>query len=362
MIQRLYVHNFRCLENFTFVPGEDSTALLIGRNGSGKSTILNCFRLLQTLCRGSNRVSTLVSAADFAQHRPEHPIRIEVDLVIDENRYAYAIAFEWPPQFHEARILEERLSVDGQSIFSRQHAQVSLSGGATFGLDWHVAALPIINHAAIPPVRFFFAFSIIVAPIPDLMAGFSEQPSPELSYNGANLASCLKHLLGRKPAAYGIIEGYLKETIPDFSSLEYVDRGESGSQLIVKFEQQNPTRHFATDFIALSSGEKCYFLSAYLLALQTAGYPVFCFWDEPDNHLSLSEVGQFIIALRRMAHHKGQFLATTHHPETIRKFSDETTFVLTRASHLDPTVIRPLSDFRFEGDLINALIRNEIIG
>jgi hypothetical protein len=55
-------------------------------------------------------------------------------------------------------------------------------------------------------------------------------------------------------------------------------------------------------------------------------------------------------------------MATTHHPETIRKFSDETTFVLTRKSHLDPTVVRPLADVTYVGDLINALIRDEIIG
>ena len=92
------------------------------------------------------------------------------------------------------------------------------------------------------------------------------------------------------------------------------------------------------------------------------GPPVTCMWDEPDNHLSLSEVGQFIISLRKMTNRSGQFIATTHHPETVRKFSDETTFVLTRKSHLDPSVVRPLADFTYSGDLINALIRDEIIG
>jgi hypothetical protein len=43
-------------------------------------------------------------------------------------------------------------------------------------------------------------------------------------------------------------------------------------------------------------------------------------------------------------------------------FSDETTFVLTRKSPLDPAVVRPLAEFPYTGDLINALIRDEIIG
>ena len=113
---------------------------------------------------------------------------------------------------------------------------------------------------------------------------------------------------------------------------------------------------------SISAGEKCFFLSAYIIASNTVGSPVFCMWDEPDNHLSLSEVGQFVTGLRKMTNRRGQFIATTHHPETVRKFSDETTLVLTRKSHLDPIVVRSLAEFTYHGDLINALIRDEIIG
>ncbi len=169
-------------------------------------------------------------------------------------------------------------------------------------------------------------------------------------------------MLGQKPAAYGVFASYVNTLVPDFSSIENVERGESGTQLIVKFERQNPQGSLAVEFKALSDGEKCFFLSAYLLATNTVGWPVFCMWDEPDSHLSLSEVGQFVTGLRKMTNRSGQFIATTHHPETVRKFSDDTTFVLTRKTHLDPTVVKPLADFAFGGDLINALIRDEIIG
>ena len=86
-----------------------------------------------------------------------------------------------------------------------------------------------------------------------------------------------------------------------------------------------------------------------IIAPNTVGSPVFCMWDEPDNQISLSEVGQFITGLRKMANRSGQFIATTHHPETVRKFSDETTLVLTRKLHLDPTVVRPLAELTYSG-------------
>jgi ABC-type cobalamin/Fe3+-siderophores transport system ATPase subunit len=366
MIERLYVHNFRCFENFTLDFSASPSVLVIGKNGAGKSTVLHSLTLFQSICRGSNRVGNLISASDFTQHRTDHPVHFEVELTLSGKRFKYSVSFEWPANFREARILDESLAVDGQSVFTRHQAQTQIAGGAAFGIDWHTVALPVINERpgerAIQDIKTFFASMILIAPIPANMTGFSEEPSSELQHDAVNYASCLRALLGQKPAAYSVFESYVKTVIPDFSSIENVERGESGTQLVVKFRRQSPERSLAVEFKALSDGEKCFFLCAYVVATNTVGWPVFCMWDEPDNHLSLSEVGQFITGLRKMTNQNGQFVATTHHPETVRKFSDETTFVLTRKGHLDPTVVRTLSDFTYSGDLINALIRDEIIG
>ncbi len=366
MIKRIYAQNFRCLESFTLDLAGRSSALIIGKNGAGKSTVLECLKLFQTICRGSGRVGGLISAHDFTEHRTDRPMRFEVELTLANRRFEYAVSFEWPAGSREARILDESLAVDGNAVFTRHQSQVQLSSGTTFGLDWHVFALTVINERsgerAIQEIKSFFATMILIAPIPANMSGFSQEASMELQSDAANYASCLRDLLVRRPAAYSAFAGYIKTMIPDFSSIENVERGETGTQLIVKFEQPNPHRSLSVEFKVLSDGEKCFFLSAYILAMNAVGSPVFCMWDEPDSHLSLSEVGQFIIGLRKMTNQKGQFLATSHHPETVAKFSDESTLVLARKSHLDPILVRPLSDFNYSGELINALIRDEIIG
>jgi predicted ATPase len=368
MIERLYIQNYRCFESLTIDFAGRPSALLIGKNGAGKSTVLECLKLFQQICRGSSRVGKLISASDFAQHQTDRPMRFEIGVTLVGKRYDYAVSFELPPNYREARILDESLSVDGRGVFDRKEGQVHLTtgAGASFGLDWHVFALPVITerppYRTIQDLKAFFAAMILVAPVPANMTGFSEEPSNELDHDAGNYASCLRDLLSKKPKAYNDFEAYVKTVIPDFSSIENVERGESGTQLMVRFEQQNPPRSLAVEFKSLSDGEKCFFLSAYVVASNAAGSPVFCMWDEPDNHLSLSEVGQFIIGLRKMPNKGGQFIATTHHPETVRKFSDETTFVLTRKSHLDPTIPKLLSDFCYSGDLVEALIRDEIIG
>jgi len=367
MIDRLYVHNFRCLENFTIDFDGQRSSVLIGKNGAGKTTVLLALRIFQNICRGPNRVKNVIRANDFTRHRKDLPMRFEADVTLDGSRFHYSISFEWPEEFFEARILEETLTKNGVAVFTRHQSQVQMLGGPAFGLDWHVFALPVINEkppsCSIQTIKSFFADMILLAPIPQKMGGFSEAPATELDIDAFDFASCLRAMFQQKPSTYSDFASYVKDVIPDFSSIEYPPRGkDGGSQLTVTFQHPDTRESLSLDFDSLSAGEKCFMLSAYIVASNIAGPQVVCVWDEPDNHLSLSEVGHFTTALRKMTNLGGQFIATTHHPETIRKFSDDNTFVLTRRSHLDPADPKLLRSFNYKGDLINALTRDEIIG
>ncbi len=366
MIERLYVNNFRCLENFSLDLGGRASTLVIGKNGSGKSTLRQAFGVFQNICRGSSRVRDSIAGSDFTQQRKHIPMRFEVELTLVNKRFKYAISFEMPENFHEARVAEESLTVDENVIFSRQQALVNLAGGSSFRLDWHVAALPVINERpgenSIQQIKALFTSMILIAPIPANMSGYSEEESVELQHDAGNFSSWLNALLSRHPAAYSVLYTYLKSVIPDLASFENRPRGEKGKQLLVKFEHEESNRFLSIDFKQLSDGEKCFFLSALIVASNKVSGPIFCMWDEPDNHLSLPEVGHFITQLRKMTNQNGQLIATSHHPETIRRFSDESTLVFTRKSHLEPTVVRTLADFPYCGDLIEALVRDEVIG
>lgn len=371
MIERLYVHNFRCLESFTLDLAGQRSAVLIGRNGAGKSTVLQALEVFQKICRGPNRVREVIRARDFTRFDKSRPMRFEIDALLDDRRFTYSVSLEWPVDFHEARIAEERLLRNGDIVFDRQQAQVQLAGRAPFGLDWHTFALPVINERpperSIQDVKAFLANLILIAPVPQLIAGFSEEPATGLDRHALNYASCLRDMLQKKPKSYSKFEEFVQDVLPDFSSIENVDRGqEGGSQLIVTFEQKNPSQTLPLAFDVLSDGEKCFLISAYIAAANavrsSSDPPIVCVWDEPDNHLSLAEVAHFITALRKMSNLGGQFIATTHHPETIRSFSDDNTFVLSRRSHLEPTVVKLLNLIGYSGDLIHALTRDEIVG
>ena len=76
VIRRLYVHNFRCLENFEPSVAGQSSVLLIGKNGSGKSTVAAALEILQGIGRGTSRVGDLVKLEDFTRlpHRRAYAV------------------------------------------------------------------------------------------------------------------------------------------------------------------------------------------------------------------------------------------------------------------------------------------------
>src|SRR5216684_2234644 len=99
MIRRLYVHNFRCLENFELPILGQSSVLLIGKNGSGKTTVGFALEILQKITRGTNRIGDLVKPKDLAGGRTDAPMGFEIEVELEAKTYGYAIALEFPQGF-----------------------------------------------------------------------------------------------------------------------------------------------------------------------------------------------------------------------------------------------------------------------
>ena len=146
--------------------------------------------------------------------------------------------------------------------------------------------------------------------------------------------------------------------MPDLKDIKNPVVGTDSRSLIIQFSNDQGSVNFP--FEDLSDGEKCFMICALVLASNDAYGPVLCFWDEPDNYLAPSEVGHFVLALRKAFQSGGQFITTSHNSEAIRRFSDENTLVLYRNSHLEPTIVRPLHEIEVSGDLVGALVRGDV--
>ena len=368
VIRRFHVHNFRCLENFELPIAGQSSALLIGKNGSGKTTVGLALEILQKIARGTNRVSELVKPRDFARGRTDVPMRFEIEVELDRKVYGYSIAFELPRGSKELLVLDEKIEAGGKPVYTRDVGQVqleilkSLAGYPGFPIDRQLVAFPIIQQQLagdpVSVVKHWLARMLIFRPVPSLISGDSYEETLEPNAQVTDFGAWFSGLLAYAPSAYGEVDQYLKQVMPDLKDIKNPLVGKDSRSLEVQFSNDQGSATFP--FEDLSDGEKCYMICALVLAANRAYGPVFCFWDEPDNYLAPSEVGHFVLALRKAFESGGQFIATSHNSEAIRRFSDENTLYFFRNNHLEPTRVRPLKEMRVNGDLVGALIRDDI--
>ncbi|HXZ01647.1 MAG TPA: AAA family ATPase [Stellaceae bacterium] len=369
MIRRLYVHNYRCLGNFEAPIVGHSSVLFIGKNGTGKTTLGLALEILQRIARGTNRVGELVKPRDLRERGV--PMRFEIEVELNHKVFKYAIAFEYPDGFRELRVLEEMLTVGGKPIYIREMAQVRLTREAqekeaSFRIDWHLVALPIVQHRATNDPLFIFkqwlASILVLRPVPSSIRGDSDHETLQPNTQATDIGAWFAGLFAQAPASYSKIEAYLKQVMPDFLDIQNPQVGGESRSMFLRFSNQQGT--LTLPFEYLSDGEKCFVIFAMVIAANDTVGPLCCYWDDPDNHLAPSEVGMAVMALRRAFKTHGQFIATSHDPEAIRSFSDENTFVLYRNSHLEPTLVRSVDQIRssgtFKGDLIDALVRGDV--
>ncbi len=367
VIKRLYIHNFRCLENFELPIQGRSSILLIGKNGAGKTTVGFALEILQRIARGTNRVGELVRPKDIAHSRADVPVRFELEVELRNQVYGYEVAFELPEGFRELRVREEKLSINSEIVYSRDLATVHLkktgqAKEAVFSIDWHLVALPIIQQ--LPennPVNIFKAWlgqTIILRPLPSLILGHSQEETLLPNIDVTNIGAWFAGMVAHAPAAYSTIDHYLKQVMVDLVDIKNPLVGTDSRSLSVQFS--NKQGELKLPFAELSDGEKCFVIFALVLAANKAYGPLLCFWDEPDNYLAPSEVGHFIMALRSAFQSGGQFIATSHNTEAIQRFSDENTLVLFRKSHLEPTIIRSLDKIHHTCNLVSALVLDDL--
>src|SRR2546430_2017385 len=78
MIRRLYVDNFRTLVDFTWEPGTET--LVLGYNGSGKTTAIDAIDTIRSWAWGWERLKALINAKNLTRWTKKKVARLELDL------------------------------------------------------------------------------------------------------------------------------------------------------------------------------------------------------------------------------------------------------------------------------------------
>jgi predicted ATPase len=345
VLTRIFADNFRALVNFEFRPGRLS--LLLGENGSGKTSVLNVLGSLHDLI-------VLGFSTDMFSHtqtkwETRDVQRLELDFQESDGAYHYALEIQHSRGSHEKPFIRsESVNFDGEPLYRFSEGESHLfyedrTAGPVFPFRSDQSFLTNLDlgraHRMGRLARFreLMAGIWIVQPNPFVMEWVSKQDQSFLMRNGANFASFYEYLNAERPDVRAELEEQLGKALPGFRNLLFRRLGDTKLLLAIFGDEKHKGEFTLAE---LSEGQRVLaVLYAAVLGHVRSG-SVLCF-DEPDNFVSLPEIQPWLQTLRDALEEKGgQALIISHHPEVMDYLALDSIWQFERPS--GPVIARSL--------------------
>ncbi|EDN70178.1 ATPase [Beggiatoa sp. PS] len=115
MLKRIYIDNFKCLVNFELTV--ESMNLLLGANGTGKTTLFLALHKLQQFIVEGKTVTELFKSANLTKWQDLSVQSFELEIAGNGGVYKYSLAIEHQREKTRSRIQQERLWFDDKLLF-----------------------------------------------------------------------------------------------------------------------------------------------------------------------------------------------------------------------------------------------------
>jgi predicted ATPase len=324
MITRVHIDNFRCFSNFELEANR--TNLLIGANGSGKSSFIDLITRVLALVVNGHGAETLFSADDLTRWDERLRQRFEIDARIRDASYRYEVVVEHDPGRSQASLKEERVSCGDRTLFVYADGKVHLHNnqgveGTSFPFRGVRSFLAQIEER--PETTDLKSFLDHLRRIhaqklnPIHISSTSHEENQTLDTDGANFASWYRHVSQERAADLQGLFDKLRKAIPEFRALSLKGAGKQGRTRDLVAELMSPdTKPYEIDFDALSDGQRALII-LYTLLIAHDGGPQVLLIDEPENYVGLAEIQPWLVELDDALGDEGQLFVISHHPEAI---------------------------------------------
>ena len=323
MLTRLYVDNFRCLSNFEI--DLEQANVLLGPNGTGKTSVLDLLRNLQNLVVRGLKVEDVFPTRDLALAGERTEQRFEIETQLEGETCCYSLTVQHDPSRGRMRVWEETLEYDGKPIFGFKDGAAQLyrddySQGPTYPFDWSQSGIGFLHerHDNQKLTRFKreIASYIIVGCCPPLMEPETRTEDEFLDPLMGNFVSWYRRAAQENMSSIASLFDVLGEALPGFDSISLVESGENSRALKALFEGPS-SRAVRLGFDQLSDGQRA-LIAMYSLTHLSSDRRVSLFIDEPDNYLALGEIQPWLAeAVDRVGDSLEQVVVASHHPVTI---------------------------------------------
>ncbi len=350
MIERLYVDNYKSLVNFE-LPLKELT-LLIGRNGVGKTSVLDIVFALRRLLSGEAKLTDkdVFPTNTLTRWQLQSAQVFEVDVRLGDDTMRYRLEVEHDRDLRRARILSEKLESQGRLLFAFEKGKVHLyrddySAGPEYSADWTESALARVpegsDNRKLSRFLQWMRKTIVCGLYPASFEAETVAAEPVLYRDARNLASWYQHVMLERPDLTPSYLGLLSEVIEGFKSIRLVSSGLDSRAMMVQFVQGD--QQYELRLSEMSDGQRA-LTAIYALSQLTVGQGYTLFLDEPDNYVALAEIQPWLVNLSdACGEDVPQAVICSHHPEVIDYIGRDRCLEL-RRENSGVTKVRPLRE------------------
>lgn len=325
MLKSVFIHNYNCFVEFKLdLPQK---ALLVGSNGSGKSSFCEALAWLQDVVTRSAEVATAFPTRSLTGWLGQAPLqRLAIDWELDQTIYHYELDIIHDLDKRTPSIQRERLELAEKVLYELNEGEVRLFGDdpqetprTRFPASRKRSFLPDLeprpDNKRILAFRDALASVQIFKPSPQGLEPTSANEAFWLERDGKNFASWFRHVLVERSGLGGELLKALQPTMPGLDQLGVVYQSPQVRELMLTFRAAG--RAYKLSAGELSDGQRT-LLMLYGFLLGAADRAGLVCLDEPEIGLAPHEMQPWLSALlATIDEHKGQALVISHHPAVI---------------------------------------------
>jgi len=368
MLARLYATNYRCLVNFEFKP--TAKQLIIGRNGTGKTTVFDVLAMLRDLAIGGLPLEGYLGGRTRTYWQVVTEQRFELDVTGNGGDYRYTLVVDARPIgaafdqigrsfFYGSEavigpfpyVVQETLDFNSKPLFRFQEGEIAIfddqqrpEPSVKFPSNQGRSGLAVASGKDSTKLAWFRRWLRGVTEVqinPWAMSARSEREFSEPAKDLNNFADWYRHLrLERGDAIFEAVAS-LREAVP---GLEALDAKEAGLDVrVLQARLRGPDgKGVELPFTDLAEGQRC-LIALYVLLYCALDTERTLLIDEPDNFIALAEIQPWLMKLLdRVDDTGGQVILVSHHPELLDHLACQGGVVLDRPNGGE-TRVRPFA-------------------
>lgn len=325
MLKRVHIRNYRCLVDLQIdLPRR---LLLVGSNGSGKTSLWEALAGLQDVVVRGVEVERAFPTRSLTRWLPDDPVqRFAIDLQLGAEEYGYEIEIVHDPVRRVPSISYERLDAGGKALYNFGGGEVHLYGDdpqvfprQSFPFGHKRSFLseldtPSANKRTIA-FREALANMWLLRPSPQQLTPTTPGEAPWLDRDGKNFASWLRGVFIERPSVTTELLEALRPALPGLRDISFDRMSSEVRELMLTFRIGGSDYKLSAG--ELSDGQRA-LLVLHGFLLGAVARASLAFVDEPETGLAPHEMQPWLSALTTaLDKHDGQAFVSSHHPAVI---------------------------------------------